>query len=87
MFKFAEKMIIHIVFQGSNICLRHNLLFNTIGVLPEEIDVYNLVLCLIFSSHVILLLLTMMELYFFYLYNSKFHPFCRILIKEGSIFI
>ena len=79
LFQFIDVNIL----TGSNICQRHTLLFSTIGVLPEEISAYNLFLSLIFSSHVCLLFLTTLELIFFYLYNSKLHPFHRILMKEG----
>ena len=72
---------------GSNICHRHNLLFNTIGVLPEETDAYNLIICLICASHSCLLLLTIFEMIFFYLYNSKFHPFKMILQPEGILLL
>ena len=59
-------------------------MFNTIGVLPEEIAAYNLVTILIYSSVSCLILLTGLELGFFCLYNSKFHPFGSILILEGT---
>ena len=51
--------------------------------MPEEITAYNLVIFLIFSSHSCLLILTIMEILFFWLYNSKFHPFRMILLSEG----
>ena len=68
---------------GSNICARHNLMFNTIGVLPEETSAYNLIIWLICSSHSCLLLLTIIEMICFFLYNSKYHPFKMILQIEG----
>ena len=68
---------------GSNICARHNLMFNTIGVLPEETNAYNLIIWLICSSHSCLLLPTIIEMICFFLYNSKYHPFKMILQIEG----
>ena len=75
--------IIISLFAGSNICQRHVLLYNTIGVLPEELEAYNLILVLVYVSTLCLLFLTIMELGFFYLYNGKFHPFASILELEG----
>ena len=68
---------------GSNICGRHNFLFDTMGVLPEEKNAYNLIIGLIYSSHSCLLLLTIIEMICFFLYNSKYHPFKMILQIEG----
>ena len=71
------------IISGSNICARHNFLFDTIGVLPEETNAYNLIIWLIYSSHSCLLLLTIIEKICFFLYNSKCHPFKMILQIEG----
>ena len=71
------------IISGSNICARHNFLSDTIGVLPEETKAYNLIIWLICSSHSCLLLLTIIEMICFFLYNSKYHPFKMILQIEG----
>ena len=75
----------HSLFIGSNICQRHALLYNTIGVLPEELEAYNLIIVLVCVSTLCLLFLTIMELGFFCLYNGKFHPFASILEFEGEL--
>ena len=55
--------------------------------MPEEIKAYKRILVLIYLSVISLLLLTVMEIGFFFLYNAKLHPFAAILESEGELLL
>ena len=57
---------------------RHNLLLQTIGVLQMEIEAYQTV-SLFFILIPVIILLSMLQLGFFTLYNGRFHPMSTIL--------
>ena len=69
---------------GSNIFERHNFLLNTIGVLPEEIEAQYKVVLLIYVSYLSLILLSLVDVICFNMYNSRYHPFKYILISEDT---
>lgn len=57
---------------------RHNLLLQTIGVLQMEIEAYQTV-SLFFILIPVIILLAILQLGFFTLYNGRFHPMSTIL--------
>ena len=57
---------------------RHNLLLQTIGVLQMEIEAYQTV-SLFFILIPVIILLSILQLGFFTLYNGRFHPMSTIL--------
>ena len=62
--------------------MRHDFLWNSIGYLKEEqeaVETIRIVLGISFSYMVIGHIL---QVYFFYLYNKKFHPFADILQND-----
>ena len=72
---------------ASKITQRHNLLFNSIGWLKEELQSYEMVGYLVKGSLIYLGVGTLLEALFFILYNDYFHPFKAILLEctEGNI--
>ena len=63
--------------------MRHYLLEHTIGPLQMEIDAIQTAK-LLFLCIPIVILLTLIQLGFFTLYNGRFHPMNRILYVEST---
>ena len=60
-------------------------MYLSIGFHKEEHDSMEVVTSLVVGSTAYILLGTLLELIFFKLYNSSFHPFAKILdLSEGS---
>ena len=58
---------------------RHNKLYNSIGFLKEEQESMTAITNLILGFSIYIFIASLFEAGFFYLYNSKFHPFAKIL--------
>ena len=69
---------------GKNVFERHELLVNSIGAFPEEIEAYEQIKWMIVLSYLGLGLLTFIQIISFYLYNGKFHPFSLIVMDEEA---
>ena len=61
---------------------RHDILSRTIGYLDEEQEVLDKGYMLLISSTVAMVVGTLLQILFFYLYNGPFHPFAKILVDE-----
>ena len=61
---------------------RHNLLSRTIGYLDEEQEALERGHLLLICSTVIIVVGSLLQMIFFYLYNGPFHPFANILVHE-----
>ena len=70
------------LFAGINIFERHDILQKTIGAFPEEIEAYEQIQWMIGLSYSLLLLLTLVQIVTYYLYNGRFHPFAMIVMPE-----
>ena len=78
----ASKLIFFIAL---NVKERHKILYQSIGFHKEEHDSMEVVTSLVVGSTAYILLGTLLELIFFKLYNSSFHPFAKILdLSESS---
>ena len=79
-----SELMFHYVksFAGINIFERHNILEKTIGAFPEEIEAYKQIQWMIGLSYSLLLLLTLVQIVTYYLYNGRFHPFALIVMPE-----
>ena len=70
---------------------RHDVLSRTIGYLDEEQEALDRGYLLLICSTVTMVVGTLLQIFFFYLYNGPFHPFANILVDETegnySIFI
>ena len=76
-------MLIWVLITDIEINARHNLLLQTIGVLQMEIEAYQTV-SLFFILIPVIILLAILQLGFFTLYNGRFHPMSTILDAATS---
>ena len=70
------------LFAGVKIFERHDILQKSIGAFPEEIEAYEQIQWMIGLSYSLLLLLTLVQIATYYLYNGRFHPFAMIVMPE-----
>ena len=61
---------------------RHDILQRTIGYLDEEQEALDKGYMLLICSTVTMAVVSLLQTVFFYLYNSKLHPFANILVDE-----
>ena len=61
---------------------RHNILTRTIGYLDEEQEALDRGYQLIIGSTLTIVVGSLLQILFFYLYNGPFHPFANILVDE-----
>ena len=61
---------------------RHDILTRTIGYLDEEQEALDRGYLLLICSTVTMVLGSLLQILFFYLYNGPFHPFANILVDE-----
>ena len=66
-------------FSDTKISERHLLLKSTIDTLPEEDDAYDLAKLLSWIFFPIFIVLALGQIFFFKLFNNRFHPFVDIL--------
>ena len=63
---------------------RHDFLYETIGYLPEEQKSLDSVYFILHFSFGYMLIGSIFEAVFFWLYNEKFHPFQKILLPDNG---
>ena len=61
---------------------RHDILSRTIGYLDEEQEALDRGYILLISSTSIIIVGSLLQILFFYLYNGPLHPFANILVDE-----
>ena len=61
---------------------RHDILSRTIGYLDEEQEAMDKGYLVLICSTVMMVVATLLQILFFYLYNGPFHPFTNILAHE-----
>ena len=61
---------------------RHDILSRTIGYLDEEQEAMDTANMLLIGSTVTIVVGSLLQILFFYLYNGPFHPFASILVDE-----
>ena len=61
---------------------RHDVLTRTIGYLDEEQEALDRGYLLLICSTVIMIVGSLLQILFFYLYNGPFHPFANILVDD-----
>ena len=61
---------------------RHDILQRTIGYLDEEQEALDKGYMLLICSTVTMAVVSLLQTVFFFLYNSKLHPFANILVDE-----
>ena len=75
-------------FAGIHISDRHDTLVNSIGAFPQENEAYEQIQWMIGLSYSLLLLLTLVQIVTYYLYNGRFHPFALIvMLEQGKVSI
>ena len=60
----------------------HDVLSRTIGYLDEEQEALDRGYMLLICSTVTMAVVSLLQTVFFFLYNSKLHPFANILVDE-----
>ena len=73
---------INFFFAAINVFDRQNLLVNSIGAFPEEYAAFETVQLMVFLGYSLLLVLTICQVVLYYLYNGKYHPYCKIVMPE-----
>ena len=61
---------------------RHNILTRTIGYFDLEQEAMDTGNMLLIGSTVTMVVGSLLQILFFYLYNGPFHPFANILVDE-----
>ena len=61
---------------------RHDILTRTIGYLDEEQEAMDTGIMLLIGSTVTMVVGSLLQVLFFYLYNGPFHPFANILVDD-----
>ena len=61
---------------------RHDILTRTIGYLDEEQEAMDTGFMLLICSTITMVVGSLLQIFFFYLYNGPFHPFANILVDE-----
>ena len=61
---------------------RHDILTRTIGYFDEEQEAMDTGNMLLIGSTVTIIVGSLLQILFFYMYNGKFHPFANILVDE-----
>ena len=64
--------------------MRHDFLWNSIGYLEKEAESIDVIRKLLQGSVIYLIFGTILQGFFFHLYNGKFHPFKEILDNHGK---
>ena len=63
---------------------RHDILLNTSGPFPKEFEAMDKIKLLIGLGYLFLVVLTIVQVVSFYLYNKRFHPFARIVMPDPT---
>ena len=79
-FAFNFLLLSPLLILGVNVFERHNLLVSSIGAFPEEFEAFEGIKVLLGVGYTALLLLTLLQIVSYYLYNGKFHPFAALII-------
>ena len=61
---------------------RHDILSRTIGYFDKEQEAMDTGIMLLIASTVTMVVGSLLQILFFYLYNGPFHPFANILVDE-----
>ena len=61
---------------------RHDVLSRTIGYLDEEQEALDRGYLILIGSTVTMIVGSLLQILFFYMYNGPFHPFANILVEE-----
>ena len=69
-----------------NVSERHEILDNSIGVLPEEQEAFDLIQMIVILSFPILIFASLIQFSIYFIYNKYFHPFKDITSssKQGN---
>ena len=76
--------IFHFSIIGYNIFERHDIIVNSIGAFPQEIQAYEKIQLLIGLGYSSVVFLTIIQVVSYYFYNGKFHPFAMIVMPEQN---
>ena len=57
-------------------------MIESIGAFPEEYKAYMQIIWMIYLGYTLLVVLTVVQIVSFYLYNGRFHPFAAIIMPD-----
>ena len=80
----CDKVNIFPLLSASLVHQRHSILEQTIGALPEEIEAYDTIKYLSPLMFLALIILTLVQLTIYFVFNRLLHPFKDILVSEDS---
>ena len=63
---------------------RHDILVNTTGVFPEEVEAMEKIKLMLGLGYSMLVVLTIVQVVSFYFYNGRFHPFAKIVMPDPT---
>ena len=69
-------------FGGIHVFERHSILIDSIGVFLEETEAFELVKLMLIIGYSLLVFLTICQVVLYYLYNGKYHPYCKIVMPN-----
>ena len=78
------KAHLQIFFSEVNMWERHDILLNSIGPFPEEFEAMEKIKLIIGLGYSLLVVLTIVQVVSFYLYNKRFHPFAKIVMPDPT---
>ena len=78
-FVFNVILLVPLIILAVNVFDRHDILVNSIGAFPQEIDAYERIKVMLILSFTLLVFFTVIQIVSYYLYNGKFHPFALIV--------
>ena len=81
-FAFNLHLLSPLIILGINVFERHDVIVKSIGAFPEETQAYDQIILMIICGYTSLLILTLIQVLSYYLYNGRFHPFATIVMPE-----
>ena len=81
---FNLLLLVPLIYLVSKMKERHDILANTIGYLPQEEEALKTGYHLLIGSLSMVIIGTILEVLFFWLYNGSCHPFANILIVSSN---
>mgnify|MGYP001179260583 FL=1 len=81
-FGFNVFLLSPLIILSINVFDRHDILINSIGAFPEEIQAYEQMKVMLGTAYGLLIICTVLQVVLYYLYNGIYHPFACIVIDQ-----
>ena len=83
-FGFNVFLLSPLIILSINVFDRHEILINSIGAFPEEIQAYEQMKVMLGTAYGLLIIGTVLQVVLYYLYNGIYHPFACIVIDQDD---